>query len=1057
MSVPTTSAVRTPVRQGGREPSAVRWRLAPNQADLYVADRIADAAGTYTVCFAFRMERAGDPVELQSNLERLLEMHPVLGCRVGEDSQGWFLEPSPTRPRITHLTTPLPADGPHAQRRIRHLSERPLDPRQGPMIRVALLPHTDGTADLLVVAHHLAVDEGSTALLGAHLLGLTPPEPRESYATWTERAHGARSAAADRALELRAGLAGADWEPDLTWARHTRGPVRPARGVEGATVEVTLDATAWGRVRAAAAGQRLTPYSFALAAAALVLARNSGAESPVLGATVSRRSPRHHATIGYFNTTVAIPVDTGGSPTVGAFLARTHQRSLSAYRDADVPLSAVLPEGSTGPRLVVVPVPQLPTLVDGDRDYPARPAARALTAQFPLALYLHEEADGSLRAVLRHQLAAVDAGAAALYARQFRHTLEALAAHDADDALDNVVTLADADRRQAARLGLGERADATATAAHTLPALFDAQVRRAPERTAVTCGPAGVDYAELDARTTGLARALVERGVVPGDRVGVCLPRGIDQVTALLAVLKSGAAYVPLDPDYPAERLAFIAEDTSLKAVIGDAPLSGARTVPVTARGAASVPLPVVSPDSLAYVIHTSGSTGHPKGVQVTHRNVVSLLAATAGEFGLGPQDVWTHFHSFAFDFSVWEIWGCLLTGGRLVVVPYEVSRDPEELLRLLGEEAVTVLNQTPSAFTQLVAAERFAAGDLAVRLLVFGGEALDPAVLLPWFDRYPESRCRPVNMYGITETTVHCTWHDLTRADALRGSCPVGRPLPGWQLHVLDPRGRPTPVGVPGEIHVGGAGVSAGYLDRPELDAERFVTGLLDEDPTLRLYRSGDRGRYLPDGSLEHLGRLDDQVKIRGHRIELGEIRGQLLADPHVAAAAVLVRRPGDAATARIDAYVVLTDPAHPGEEVHRRLAERLPAHLLPAAVTAVPALPLTANGKLDLARLPEPAPRGAPPSPGPAGPRVPGADAAPGTGENLAVRLAGVWQDVLEVPVGVDDNFFELGGNSLLAVRLSSALKDQGFAGIQLRSIFRHSTPRRLADALTDHRSTR
>ncbi|MYS43018.1 amino acid adenylation domain-containing protein [Streptomyces sp. SID5998] len=645
-----------------------------------------------------------------------------------------------------------------------------------------------------------------------------------------------------------------------------------------------------------------------------------------------------------------------------------------------------------------------------------------------------------------------------MFGRQFRHTLDALAVHEPEGALDQVTTLAQVDRTQVMRHHQGTFAEGVDTVLMTLPALFDAQVRRAPGRAAVTYGSAGIDYAELDARATGLARALVEQGVLPGDRVGVCLPRGIDQVTALLAVLKSGAAYVPLDPDYPAERLAFIAQDTSLRIAVGDAPclehVPALHTVPVTARASTHTELPEIQPDAIAYIIHTSGSTGRPKGVRVSHRNVASLLAATVREFGLGPQDVWTHFHSFAFDFSVWEIWGCLLTGGRLVVVPYDVSRDPEALHRMLVAESVTVFNQTPSAFTQLVAAEAFADGGLAVRLLIFGGEGLDPAVLLPWFDRYPESRCRPVNMYGITETTVHCTWYDLTRADALRGSCPVGRPLPGWRLYVLDGHGRLTPPGVAGEIHVGGAGVSAGYLDRPELDAERFVTGLMADAPEERLYRSGDLGRFLPDGSLEHLGRLDDQVKIRGHRIELGEIRGTLLADPRVRAAAAVVRRPGDAATARVDAYVVLSAPGDAVDDIHRHLTDRLPAHLVPATLTSVPELPLTANGKLDPSRLP--APRTQAPTPGTGEPTAAAASqaAAPDDAQ-LALQIAQIWQGVLEVPVGVDDNFFTLGGNSLLAVRLSAALKEQGFAGIQLRSIFRNSTPRRLADALTDRRS--
>ncbi|MFE5030263.1 amino acid adenylation domain-containing protein, partial [Streptomyces sp. NPDC056656] len=398
---------------------------------------------------------------------------------------------------------------------------------------------------------------------------------------------------------------------------------------------------------------------------------------------------------------------------------------------------------------------------------------------------------------------------------------------------------------------------------------------------AVSGGGVSLSYGELDAWSSSLAGVLVEAGVVAGDRVGVCLGRGVSLIAALLGVMKAGAVYVPLDAAYPQERLGFVLEDTGVRVVVGDglppAPAASVRVVDVRAHPAtAGKVLPVVDPDRAAYVIHTSGSTGRPKGVLVSHRNVMALLAATRGEFSLSTGDVWSFFHSFAFDFSVWEIWGCLLTGGRLVVVDHWTARDPEELHALLAREKVTVLSQTPSAFSQLIHADRFTQEDLTVRLLIFGGEPLDTKALLPWLDRYPPTRCRAVNMYGITETTVHCTWHTLTRADALTGSRSVGRPLPGWHLHILDEHARPLPVGTPGEIYVGGHGVTLGYHNRPELTAQRFLPD--PHTPTTRLYRTGDLGRYHPDGTLEHLGRLDDQVKIRGHRIEPAEIRTTLL-----------------------------------------------------------------------------------------------------------------------------------------------------------------------------------
>lgn len=508
----------------------------------------------------------------------------------------------------------------------------------------------------------------------------------------------------------------------------------------------------------------------------------------------------------------------------------------------------------------------------------------------------------------------------------------------------------------------------------------------------------------------------------------------------MLAVLKADAIYVPLDPDHPADRRARTAEDAGLRLTVEDtAPLTGH---PADHR--APTARPATAP---AYVIHTSGSTGRPKGVVVPHSNVLALIDATRDDFGLTPGDTWTLFHSSAFDFSVWEIWGALLTGARLVVVDYWVSRSPADFHALLVREGVTVLSQTPSAFTQLMAAdrehgERRGRGTpLALRLVVLGGEPLDARPLRDWFDRHPEDRCRLVNMFGITETTVHVTAQTVTRRTALSGSRSVGHPLPGWYVYVLDARGRPVPPGAPGEIHVGGAGVATGYLGRPGLTGQRFVP-----DPWHggRMYRSGDLGRLLPDGTLEHLGRIDSQVKVRGFRIELDEIRHVLLADPSVTAAAVTVSGDAflDAAGVRIDAYVVLAaDPVGTADDIRRRAAKLLPEHMLPASVTALPRLPLTPNGKLDPSRLPAPtAPADAPPG-----------TAAPAAADPFA-ELTGIWESVLGVPVGPDDNFFDLGGNSLYAIRLASAMRERGLPPVALRRLYLSPTVRSLSEAVDE-----
>ncbi|WP_424568436.1 amino acid adenylation domain-containing protein [Streptomyces sp. CH-036] len=622
-------------------------------------------------------------------------------------------------------------------------------------------------------------------------------------------------------------------------------------------------------------------------------------------------------------------------------------------------------------------------------------------------------------------------------AHQVEHIRQQLAHSPPNAPLSLLNPLSEAESTEQLTLGASPKAPE----AHRIDEAFAAQVAARPGAPALTAGSTTLSYAELDARAEALADGLYAHGVRPGDLVGLCLPRSADLVAAMLAVLKADAVHVPLDPEHPADRRERTARDAGVRLTVEDpATLTGHPPRPAAPGG---------EPGSPAYVIHTSGSTGRPKGVVVPHGNVTALVDAVREDFGLSPDDTWTCFHSAAFDFSVWEIWGALLTGGRLVVVDHWTTRSPEDFHALLVRERVSVLSQTPSAFTQLAAADRVAQEAVAARLVVLGGEPLDARPLLDWFDRHPEDRCRLVNMYGITETTVHVTAATVTRRDALAGSRSVGRPLPGWSVRVLDAHGRPVPPGAPGEIVVGGAGVALGYLNRPALTAERFVPD--PRDPAgRRLYRSGDLGRLLPDGTLEHLGRIDDQVKVRGFRIEPGEIRHVLLEDPAVSAAAVTVTGgdAGDAAAVRIDAYVVPAPGA--GEDpglVRERAARLLPPHMVPATVTVLPALPLTANGKLDPARLPAPGTRLDPvtaPAPA-AAPHEASREAGP------AAALAAIWCDVLGVEaIGPDDDFWDLGGNSLYAIRIGTLARERGLPGVPLRQLYLTPTLGALSEAL-------
>jgi amino acid adenylation domain-containing protein len=589
-------------------------------------------------------------------------------------------------------------------------------------------------------------------------------------------------------------------------------------------------------------------------------------------------------------------------------------------------------------------------------------------------------------------------------------------------------------------------------------ALFERQAERHPDAVAVQFEDQQLSYGELNRRANQLAHHLRGLGVGPDDLVAIGLERGLDLVVAILATLKAGGAYVPLDPAYPDERLAHMLRDSapvvllagsalfdrlqplpSCKRVYLDTPWAQA---PWAEARADNLQVEGLAPSHLAYVIYTSGSTGLPKGVMVEHAQVSRLFGATQAWFAFGRDDVWTLFHSFAFDFSVWELWGALIHGGRLVVVPYAVSRAPAQFHRLVCEQGVTVLNQTPSAFRQFAAAcEASPTEELPLRYVVLGGEALETATLAPWYAQARNLRTRLVNMYGITETTVHVTYRALEPADAERaGASAIGVRIPDLSVYVLDPQGRPLPIGCTGEMYVGGAGVARGYLRRPELDAQRFVPDPFSGVPGARLYRTGDLGRYLADGSLAYIGRNDHQVKIRGFRIELGEIEAQLTRLDGVDDAVAIAREdtPGDT---RLVAYLVAKAAFDPSA-ARAALREQLPDYMVPAAYVVLDALPLTANGKLDRKALPAPDLRA-----------LRQRKHEPAQGE-IEQALARLWAEVIGLErVGRHDNFFELGGHSILAVQLVERMQREGLE-VEIRHLFAEPTLSALATRVTQTR---
>ncbi|MBD2741472.1 non-ribosomal peptide synthetase [Coleofasciculus sp. FACHB-1120] len=589
--------------------------------------------------------------------------------------------------------------------------------------------------------------------------------------------------------------------------------------------------------------------------------------------------------------------------------------------------------------------------------------------------------------------------------------------------------------------------------------LFEKQVERTPDAVAVVFENQQLTYAELNNRANQLAHHLQKLGVKPEVLVGIFVERSLEMVIGILGILKAGGAYVPLDPAYPPERLAFILSDAQVQVLltqqqlVASLPKTSAKVVcldcewELIAQESQDNVKGETTGENLAYVIYTSGSTGKPKGVLINHSNIVRLFAATESRFHFNQQEVWTLFHSYAFDFSVWEIWGALIYGGRLVVVPYWVSRSPEAFYELLCKERVTVLNQTPSAFRQLIQVEQSLTTprNLALRWVIFGGEALELQSLKPWCERHGDRFPQLVNMYGITETTVHVTFRPITTADLREDAGSViGIPIPNLQVYVLDAHQNLLPIGVPGEMYVGGAGLARGYLNRPELTAEKFIPNpfLQQSEKSELLYKTGDLARYLPNGELEYLGRIDHQVKVRGFRIELGEIEAVLSQHPAVQQTVVIARE-DNSSYKNLVAYVVPmpAEAATTPLQLRSFLKEKLPDYMVPSAFVLLEAIPLTPNGKIDRRLLN---------TLGKINPYLEKNFVAPRTPIEQAV--ADIYAQILNLQqVGCSDNFFELGGHSLLAMQVTSRLRETFQVELPLRTLFESPTVAELAEVIS------
>ncbi|MFE1930389.1 non-ribosomal peptide synthase/polyketide synthase [Streptomyces sp. NPDC059474] len=1054
----------------GRVVSAKRPARVPlshAQQRLWFLQHLEGPSDAYNMVISLDLTGPLDQDALRQALADLVVRHESLRTVFADDSGGGAYQVvlAPERAQVS-LTVEKVADEASVDRLMRDAAAYAFDlstemPIRASLFRLPAVAGSDGArtdrSTLLLLTHHIASDAWSRGVLVRDLTaayaarattGRAPvweplPVQYADYSLWQRDLLGDESDSGSeisRQLDYwTRALEGLPEELALPFDR----PRPAAASYRGDRVGFELPPGLYERLVRVAGEHRASLYMVLQAALATLLTRlGAGSDIPIGTPVAGRTDDALDDLVGFFVNTLVLRADTSGNPTFTELVERVRARDLEAYAHQDLPFERLVEV--VNPERSLARHPLFQTVLNLNN------AARPLTAQTGLTVTGRPLGSPSAKFDLSFEMAetAGTAGAGLGCALDFSTDLfDRATAQSIVDRFVQVLEQVAADPAVPIQdlqiLDPAERRELTAPPRHisapgeTIVSRFERQVAVTPDAIAVTYETTSLSYSEVNARANRLAHLLRERGAGPRRYVGLSMPRTEELVVAVLGVLKSGAAYVPIDPAYPADRIAYMVDDARPILTVTPDVLAESQ------RYQAGDPDVALSPLDTAYVIYTSGSTGRPKGVEVPHGNAIRLMDATGHWFGFGPDDVWTLFHSYAFDFSVWELWGPLLHGGRLVVVSYETSRTPERFLTLLADERVTVLNQTPSAFYQLMAADRDnpeTAARLRLRHVVFGGEALELGRLADWYARHPDDAPSLVNMYGITETTVHVTHIALDEAIVAASSGSViGEPIPDLGVYVLDERLRPVPSGVVGELYVVGAGLARGYLGRAGLTAERFVANPFGQG---RMYRTGDTGRRLADGRLEYHGRVDDQVKLRGFRIELGEIEAALEAHTAVSQAAVILRedRPGDK---RLVAYAVPTagaDPAPGHDALRAHLATALPEHMVPSAVVVLDALPLTLNGKLDRRALPAPV-YGGTPEADRRGPRT-----------EREKTLCGLFAEVLGLDgVGIDDGFFDLGGDSIMSIQLVSRARRAGLE-LAVRDVFEHRTVAALADIATE-----
>jgi amino acid adenylation domain-containing protein len=944
-------------------------------------------------------------------------------------------------------------------------ARRPFDLVLGPVWRPLLLRLAQGEHRLLLTVHHIAADAWSLGVLAAELRAgysaggqaATFPAPAvqvADFAAW-QRAWLRDAVLDDLLSRWTARLAGAPTALDLP-ADRPRPPVRSDRGgVRQARLAGELGSALQNL------GQRegATPYMVLLTALAALLGRWTGQRDFLVGTPFAGRNRAElEGLIGFFVNTLVVRCDLGGASTFRGLLARVREECLAAHAAQDLPFEKLVErlqpqrDPSRNPLFQVLFVLQNApdaTGATGSEGLPLEPVGvEAGTAKFDLTLEVAPAGKG-FRLRLEYSADLFDAPTIERLAGHYERLLAEAVARP-DEEVGRLTLTSGAERHQLLR----EWND-TATGGHPpgcLHQLVEGQVDRTPDAVAVVFDGQSLTYGELDRRANRLAHHLLRLGVQPDSPVGVCAERSLELEIALLAILKAGAAYVPLDPEYPRDRLAYMLKDAlgDLAApvlltqgrLLAALPATGARIVlldelPGEGEEPSHRPAVPVHPDQVAYLIYTSGSTGRPKGVMSSHRGIANRLLWVQETYRLDGSDRVLQKTPASFDVSVWEFFWPLLAGARLVMALPGGHRDPVYLARAIAEEGVTTIHFVPSMLSLFLASAEVERAT-SLRLVVCSGEALSYDLQQRFQARLG---CRLDNLYGPTEASVDVTFWTCRRAGP--PVVPIGRPVANTRIHLLDPGCQPVPVGAPGELHIGGIQLARGYWRRPELTAERFVPDPCGEEPGSRLYKTGDLARHRPDGAVEFLGRLDHQVKVRGIRVELGEIEAVLAEHPEVAEAVVAAR--GTGGDTRLVAWVVpAADAAPDRHRLRTDLKARLPEPMVPTAWVFLPSLPLTPSGKVDRRALPEPEAETRGTDAPFVAPRTPVEDV-----------VAGIWGDVLGVEaVGTWDDFFALGGHSLLASRVASRLGAAFGVEIPLRRLFEAPTLAALTEVVETSR---